>query len=596
MSTNIQPETSGLSLQAPFLISRSYLTTESNKTGSWRFLKPRYEDKTAPCGAACPTGEDIGRVEMLVARGLFKEAWETILLENPFPGVCGRVCFHPCERVCNRGEFDEVVSIHTIERFLADTAGRYDFKPDIERRPARKERIAVAGSGPSGLSAAWFLSRLGYSCDVFETMPEPGGLMRWGIPPYRLSRSALEKEISRIEAMGVRIFRGSAVTKDFIRQAAQSYDALFMGCGHGRSSQLGIPGEDLPGVEDGLSFLRHLIEGEAPQLGKGPVAIIGGGNTAVDVARSVVRLGRRALLIYRRRTEDMPAFEDEIRMAREEGAEIMDLLSPIGIQADGDGFLLALQRMRPAGDELSPLSPGGKPRIVAETGSIQTIRASRVFKAIGHEAAEDWIDPPKGSQQSSIVLSDIVLALPEEGGLPMVFGGDTAARLKSIVHAVASGKEAAMALDVLFREGPRAIRPKLREQTVGESPTLSMEIYMSGSRSRRSRHVVGYNEINADYFQFAPRIVQPRLLIEERMGSFAEIDLKISANLAMREAERCFNCGLCNQCDNCRLFCPDLAVKREESDRGRRIDYDYCKGCGICAVECPRNAITLGEE
>ncbi|HBD08765.1 MAG TPA: glutamate synthase, partial [Syntrophobacteraceae bacterium] len=174
-------------------------TTESNKTGSWRFLRPRYDEKTAPCSAACPAGEDIARIEMLTAQGLFKEAWETVLQENPFPAVCGRVCFHPCETACNRGEFDEPIAIPAMERFLADTASRYELKPHLDQRSPRAERVAIVGAGPSGLAAAYFLARLGYRCDLFEKRAEPGGILRWGIPSYRLPGNALCKEIELIE-------------------------------------------------------------------------------------------------------------------------------------------------------------------------------------------------------------------------------------------------------------------------------------------------------------------------------------------------------------------------------------------------------------
>jgi 2-oxoacid:acceptor oxidoreductase delta subunit (pyruvate/2-ketoisovalerate family) len=198
--------------------------------------------------------------------------------------------------------------------------------------------------------------------------------------------------------------------------------------------------------------------------------------------------------------------------------------------------------------------------------------------------------------------TDGLLALPHTRlvcgakGVPMIFGGDLATSVKSVSHAVASGKEAALTLDVLFQEGFDSILPRLRGCAVGDGQSLSMEVYLGGARSQRSSHVVQYNEINIDYFQFTPRIDQPRLLKEERISSFEEVDLRISSNLAMQEAGRCFNCGVCNQCDNCRLFCPDLAVKREESLRGRNIDYDYCKGCGICVKECPRNAMSLEDE
>ena len=195
----------------PLFIARSHLTTEGNKTGAWRFLRPRYDEKTAPCAVACPAGEDIGRIQMLSSQGLFKEAWETVLIENPFPGVCGRICRHPCEAACNRGRFDEAVAVHTIERFLADTASRYELKPHLDRLQHKKERIAVAGAGASGLAAAWFLTLMGYGCDVYEAGPEPGGVLRWGVPSYRLPQGVLREEIARIVEPGVLIHCGNAV-------------------------------------------------------------------------------------------------------------------------------------------------------------------------------------------------------------------------------------------------------------------------------------------------------------------------------------------------------------------------------------------------
>lgn len=573
--------------ETPF-IPCSYLTTESNKTGSWRFLRPRYDEKTAPCSATCPAGQDIGRIEMLAAQGLFKEAWETILQENPFPAVCGRVCHHPCETVCNRREFDEAVAIHTLERFLADTAARYHLAPDLPRLSSKKQRVAVVGAGPSGLAAAYFLSRLGYGCDVFETMPEPGGMLRWGVPKYRLPAAILQTEIGQIQNAGFAIHCGQPISRSFLEQARDHYDAVFMGCGHSRIPQLNIPGENLPGVADGLAFLRNLRREQMPALA-GPIAIIGGGNTAVDVARSVLRLGGQPILIYRRRLQDMPAFGDEMDMALEEGVELRELQTPIEIQPHGSDYLLHLQHMQVMSEDQQ-----GRAEVKPLAAKIETLQVSHVFTAIGLQAAEGWYNPP-ASGPGTVRLRNSVLTYAE-GNPAVVYGGDLAAEIKSVVHAVASGKEAAMALDVLFREGPDAILPQLTACQVGNGPSLSMEVYLAGPRCRRNPHVVHYEEINSDYFQLSRRIVQPRLLKEERVQSFAEIDLKISANLAIREAERCFNCGLCNQCDNCRLFCPDLAVVLEATAEGRHINYDYCKGCGICVVECPRNAMVLEEE
>ena len=572
----------------PLHIPRSHLSTESNKTGSWRFLRPRYDEKTAPCSAACPAAEDIARIEMLTTQGLFKEAWETVLQENPFPAVCGRVCFHPCENVCNRGEFDEAIAIPAIERFLADTASRYGLKPSLDRRPPRAERVAVVGAGPSGLAAAYFLARLGYGCDVFEAQPEPGGILRWGIPAYRLPVVALRNEIALIESLGVRVHCGVSITDDFLRKAAGDYVAIFLGCGHGRGLRLGIPGENIAGVNDGLSFLESVRRGDASQL-QGSAAIIGGGNTAVDVARSVRRLGGRAIIIYRRRQQDMRAFGDEVAMALDEGVTIRELEMPVAIEAVPGGLYLTLQTMR-----MVEAPSDAQAKIEAEPGKVTTIEVQQVFTAIGAEATAPWMQPSASTETRMALGHSIVVRNP--AGALLFFGGDLTNDLKSVVHAVASGKEAAMALDVILGEGWEAVPSKLAACRVGNGAALSMEMYLQGPRCRRNSHVVTFDEINADYFQFARRLVMPRLLREERWQSFAEIDLRISGNLAMREAERCFHCGLCSQCDNCRLFCPDLAVKRDESTQGRHIDYDYCKGCGVCVVECPRNAMSLEEE
>jgi len=570
------------------LIPCSYLTTEGNKTGAWRFLRPRYEEKTAPCSAACPAGEDIGRIEMLAAEGLFREGWETVLRENPFPGICGRVCYHPCESVCNRGEFDEPVAIRVLERFLADTATRAALKPAVERLAARSQKIALIGSGPSGLAAAYFLARLGYRADVFEAMPEPGGVLRWGIPIYRLPLSVLNREIALIKELGVRIHCGKHVSPQSLGAAGRGYEAVFLGCGHARSLRLKISGEDLEGVEDGLHFLKRIRQGEVPSL-RGTVAVSGGGNTAMDVARSAARLGARPVVVYRRRLQDMPAFADEVEMALAEGVEIRELESPLAINTRNGHLVMTLQGMRVAGED-----PRGRARVEPDPRKTREMKVQHLFLAVGATTAEEWEDPP-GKSQGALPLANSVL-LQEPGRPLLIFGGDLVSETKSVVHAVASGKEAAIALDVFFRDGLESVQPKLRTCVVGEGPSLSMEVYLGGPRSRRTHRIVRYDDLNTDHFRFAARIIQPRLLREERLRSFAEIDLKVGANLASREAERCFNCGLCNQCDNCHLFCPDLAVISSRGAGSRSINYDYCKGCGLCVVECPRNAMVLEEE
>jgi len=572
----------------PLLLPHSSMSTESNKTGSWRFLRPLYDEKTSPCSAACPAGEDIARIEMLAAQGMFKEAWETILRENPFPAVCGRICPHPCETLCNRMEFDEAIAIHTVERFLAETASRNDLKPALLKLTAKRQKIAVVGAGPAGLAAAYFLAQLGYYCDVFEAMPEPGGLMRWGIPLYRLPFLALRNEIAQIESQGVHIHTGQQIGKKFLQDARNLYNAVFISCGHPRTVEIGITGEQISAVENGLEFLKRIRSGESISP-DGLSAVIGGGNTAIDVARSIVRLGGKALILYRRRRRDMPAFEDEVQMALEEGVELREIVAPVKITEESGRCILTLQEMKITGEDSR-----GRANILPDEGKTHELHVQHVFKATGAGPAEDWYNPTE-EPGTSLALTNARLICPDKGPV-LVFGGDLINVTKSVVHAVASGKQAAMALDIFFQDGIEAIVPKLQACLVGQGPSLSMEVYMGGERRLINSHIVKYEEINTDHFQFQPRITQPRLLREERLMSFEEIDLKISTNLAIREADRCFNCGICNQCDNCYMFCPDIAVIREKGCQKRHINYDYCKGCGLCVVECPRNAMTLKEE
>jgi Pyruvate/2-oxoacid:ferredoxin oxidoreductase delta subunit len=275
-------------------------------------------------------------------------------------------------------------------------------------------------------------------------------------------------------------------------------------------------------------------------------------------------------------------------MALEEGVEVRDRTAPVRVEAEGGKYLLTLREVQADGENAKGSAPA-----VPAAGKTDTIRVRRIFRAGGLEAAARWMLPPADGE-GVLRLNNSVLVLTQ--GVPRAFGGDLVNAYRSVVHAVASGKEAAIALDLLFREGAGAVRSGLKRCAVGGGRSLSMEAHMNGPRSLRSSTVVHYGDINTDYFQFSPRLTQPRLLKGERSRSFAEIDLKISAGLAMREAERCFNCGICNQCDNCRIFCPDLAVVRDQSPFGRFINYDYCKGCGICVVECPRNVVTLEEE
>ena len=575
--------------QLPLFIPHSTTTTAVNKTGSWRFFHPKYEEKTAPCSAACPLGQDIARIEMLASRDRLKDACQTILDENPFPAICGRVCFHPCEGACNRAGLDDPIAIHSLERFLGDRVIAEAYRPRADSLPSNGKKVAVAGAGPAGLAAAYFLVRLGYGCDVFEAASHPGGLLRWGIPVYRLPRDILEHEIRRVEGSGVNIACRTPVTKRRLESIQKEYDALFIGCGYGRPLKLGIEGGDL--ARDGLKFLNRL-QGDEKMSFAGTAAVIGGGNTAVDVARALARLGASPLILYRRRIDDMPAFAPEVAMAVAEGVRIMELVAPIRIRetagnaaAARPGYELTLQKMK-----VSRQDSGGRARIIPDGDDTATITVQDIFTAIGADAETLWQFPDSATSKT-LALSHCRFV---EHDIPMIFGGDLASPLKSVADAIASGKQAAMALDTYFARGTDAIEERLAGCRVGPGPALSMAVYLGEDRKNRVPHVVGYAEIGTDYFQTAARNVPPILDAGQRRRTFAEIEATLDSNAARNEALRCFNCGICSACDYCRLYCPEMAVIVE--DTRRSIDLDYCKGCGVCATECPRNAMALEEE
>ena len=564
-------------------ISRSNISTEINKTGTWRFVRPKYHEKTAPCSAACPAGEDIARIEMLSNQGRYQDAVETILLENPFPSVCGRVCFHPCETVCNRAGLDEPVAIHALERFIGDIAIRDELTLKLKKFPENGKTVCIVGAGPSGLAAGFFLSQLGYSCDIYEARSEPGGILRWGIPRYRLPDDVVTSEIERIKKTGVKIICNTSVTQNFLQDVKDRYHALFIGCGHGRSLKMHIPGENM--AFDGLEFLNLLPKGKAVPS-NGTAAVIGGGNTAIDVARSLVRLGATTTLVYRRRKQDMPAFKDEVKMADNEGVRIMELVSPLEINEDGGEYILTLQRMKTSGME----TYRGRARVIPDSQITQHLRVQKIIVAIGAEPSAPWQFPSHNNAEA-LYLSHCTFTASEP---PLLFGGDLTNTIKSVPDAVASGKQAAMALDIFFKQGRHAITDRLNSCLVGNGPALSMECYMVGKRWVRNPHVVSYDDINLDYFSQTPRVELESLAINKRMNSFDEIEATFTINQAMEETRRCFNCGICNACDNCRIFCPEIAVILQGDER--KINLDYCKGCGICVFECPRSAMDLEDE
>jgi NADPH-dependent glutamate synthase beta subunit-like oxidoreductase len=564
-------------------ISISMGNMDWNKTGAWRAQRPFYEDKTPPCSAACPAGNDIVAFIQKITQGDFEGAWNLIKEENPFPGICGRVCFHPCESKCNRGEYDEPIAIHALERFVSDFASNLNKK--IEKVPeVRKEKIAIIGSGPAGMSCAYHLARLHYDVTVFESSSLAGGMLRIGIPSYRLSKDVLDREISNIEALGVEIRKGISFDEDLKLDALKDYQAIFIATGAHRSRGLHIPGEKGRGVFRGLDVLRNINLGKGVKLGD-KIAVIGGGNTALDVARSVIRLGKKATILYRRSKEEMPAFEDEIVEAIEEGVKIRYLVNPIRIQQKDGMKRLECLRM-----ELGEKDESGRRRPVPIPNSNLFIDEDSVIIAAGEEIEVSIL--PKGMEErEGIVLTQ------RDGntGIRGIFaGGDLTSNQRTVAHAIGSGKKAALAIDC-YLEGKDS-EEAIRQILIGEGPSISIFRHLHPEERPVNPHVVTFEELNTDYFEPSKRPTESKDLVKKRIKGFGEVTSTFTEDIALEEAERCFSCGTCNECENCYVFCPDASIIKTEEILSRQVDYDFCKGCGICFSECPRGVISLKEE
>ncbi|MGQ9617922.1 MAG: NAD(P)-binding protein [Candidatus Aminicenantia bacterium] len=531
----------------------SITDTLYNKTGSWRTFRPVHINKLPPCNHACPTGENVQRYIYLILKGKYEEAYRTIKEDNPFPSITGRVCFHPCESACNRDKFDEAIAIHHIERFLGDLGLKLKDNWKIEER---KERIGIIGSGPAGLACAYHLRRKGYKVRIFEAEDEFGGLLRYGIPSYRLPKEILDAELKKLEEMGIEFSNNQRIKSP--HDLLGEFDAVFVGIGATLSQKMGVEGEETEGILKGIEFLKRINKGEEVKLGK-KVAVIGGGNTAIDSARCALRLGADLEILYRRSRNEMPAIKSEIEDAESEGIEIKFLVSPTRVIVQ-NGKLTGLECIRM---ELGEPDESGRRKPVPVKGSEFTINIDNVIIAIGEKVDIKFFDGltttnwgVKGDYFGR-TSSDRIFA-----------GGDCLTGPATVVEALGAGKKAAMAIDS-FLKG--ILLPSFEE-----------------------RVPVPFENLNTNYFKIKNRIEPDKLEPSKRKSSFNEVWKGYEEDTLKSECERCFSCGVCNACDNCWVFCPDASIVRNEDEYG--VNYDYCKGCGLCAKECPRNVIDMEEE
>lgn len=544
-------------------------STEVFKTGTWRAALPQHIRAPSPCHAACPVNGDIAEWIGRARARDFRGAWEILTRHNPFPAIAGRICHHPCESACNRAGFDESLAICKLERFVGDLAlaERWAFAPPSAEH---RERIAVVGGGPSGLSAAFQLRRRGYRVTLFEAQPALGGLMRYGIPSYRLARAVLDGEIERIVALGVDVRCGAPLaTADELQHLQAEFDAVYLAVGAGKVKRLPALDYAQPWVIDGAAYLARSNAGDAPLLGR-HVVVIGGGSAALDAARSARRAGHQVTILALETRAQMPAQREEVAEAIEEGIALVDgamLVSaaeederPAAEVADraAGALRLVCQRVR-----FEAGAQRGQFTVTPVDGSAFALSADAVVTSIGQDP--DLAPLQALAADGSLLRVDPRQATSAKG---VYAGGDVASLARFVTEAVGMGKRAALEID-------RALRGQPAPEAGGEA-------------------IVPLRAINTFYFPPQARAAERKLAAAQRLGSGTEVQLGLEIEQALAETERCFSCGTCIHCDNCVSYCPDMAVQRE--DGGYVVLADYCKGCGLCVKECPTGSMKMLEE
>ncbi len=536
-------------------------TTEVFKTGTWRAALPRHIHAPSPCHAACPVNGEIAEWIGRARRRDFRGAWEVLTRHNPFPAVAGRICHHPCEAECNRAGYDASLAICRLERHVGDMALAEGWS-HAPVETTRSERIAVVGGGPSGLAAAFHLRRRGYAVTVFESRPEPGGLMRYGIPSYRLARSVLDGEIARIVALGIELRCGESIeTSEEFERMRREFDAVYIAIGARCQKRLPRLDYTRPWVMDGGDYLARANAGVPSALGK-RVVVIGGGSAALDVARSARRAGHAVTILALESAAQMPAQRDEVIEALEESITLIDgAMLTEAIDTGSAGLSLECVRVR-----FEAGGTRGQFTVTPLASSAFVLAADAIIVSIGQ-------DPDLAPLSDALEINGALVKTDRRQATNVAnvyAGGDVASMARFVTEAIGMGKRAAREID--------------RELRGGTNADVNVD----------SEALVQVGAINTFYYPEQARAAERRLSPAIRLATNAEVQIGFDLETTLAETERCFSCGTCIHCDNCIHYCPDLAVKRE--DDGYVVLTDYCKGCGLCVKECPTGSMRMVEE
>jgi len=533
-------------------------------TGNWRSIRPVYRDKLPPCNNACGTNEKIQGYLDLVKRGKYLDAYALIKEDMPFPSVTGRVCYHPCEQACNRGQYDEAISIRAVERFLGDL-GQALQRDVVKPGKPNGKKVAVVGSGPAGHSAAYQLARLGYKVTILEKSPKAGGLNRGGIPDWVLPQDVLDREIERMIELGIAIKTNTEVGKDVSWDSLKKdFDAVVLAVGLTDPNSVRAEGENKEGVIYGLPFLRDIgMDTSKVKLGA-RVAVIGGGNTAIDCAREALRQGavEVTMITVEGNSKEMPCVPEDFHDMTEEGVELIHGRAMTAVLGNGKVEALQLHPAKFSG------AINASPITINKDVPAEKFAVDNVIIAVGQHASLAWLPAEFKSERGTIKVD----RFGRLGDTNFFAAGDIvqlgSGQPLMVVNAVGDGKRVAFNLD-----------KALRGETL-EPRKIAIDV------------IVDLNRMNMTYFPHFPRVKQEMLNPTSRKKTQDEVILAFTEEQAVEEAGRCFSCGTCNACDNCYLVCPEPCIARSDRSNGLyKILVDYCKGCRVCIEECPTGCL-----